>query len=349
MAEIDLFKHQKKLQKEKLIKMLSEDKKTKTYLIATGLETTGAIVSNNDYMQAFFLILAITDLKNTLRYISSETKKVTPEEVEEITALIRHSSTYKECIREYNTFIKETAKFIRSIGFASAKDIVAYLQVLLDNGYFSEHMNHSYQKYQYEKEYVTELCGAKVSTGKCVCRHMSGLFADILSTLGYTAANIQVFTTTKNPTSIATNKKRISDHALVGVVENGERFMYDPTSGLFTTRATSIQTNIPELPLISEYAIPNKRIYVILDPISKVLNPQREKQMILFNLAKIATITCEEAEFIKNKAGIIFRGNEQQQYNFFNEQKERISKISKLYSELSPHSDKPIKKWLIRK
>ena len=169
MEEIDLLKYQKKLQKEKLIKMIREDKKVKNHLIAAGLETTGAIVANTDYMQAFLLILAITDLRHTLRYINSKTKRTTPEEIEALTTLIRHSSTYKECIREYNTFIKETAKFIRSIGFSSSKDVVAYLQVLLDNGYFSEHMKHTYQRHQYgsqENHGCPDRCGS--IAGRCI-------------------------------------------------------------------------------------------------------------------------------------------------------------------------------------
>lgn len=346
MQEINMLKYQEQLKKGRLSRVLKENGKARVALAAACAGMPGLIMTNNEFLHAFLVILTISEL----RYITTEVKKQIIPEQELIANQLRNSSTYHECVREYNQYIKEVAKLIRNLGFKSSKDVVTYLQLLLDTGHFSKYMNHRYKKFNYENEYITELCGARVMTGKSVCRHMSTFFADVLNQLGYTAANIQVNTTEKDPIKVATNEHRIPNHAIVGVMDQGEKFMYDPTSGLFTTPPKGISFEEPESVLISEYVAPkdNKR-YVIIDPKSKILNPQREKQLSILNTARSMTITPGEAEYLRNKAEIIYRGNAHNQYEFFTSQEERRAKIAELYSDLCPHSDSKIKKWTIQK
>jgi hypothetical protein len=346
MQEIDLIKYQKNLQKERLYRVLKNNKKARFAFVAACLQTTGLLIPNLKNFYMFLALLTATEL----RYISSEIKKEVIPEDQKIINILRESSTYKECIKEYNEYIYEAAMLIRHLGFTSAKEVVAYLQKLLDNGYFSKNMNHQYQKFQYETEYVTELCGARVLTGKSVCRHTSSFFTDILNQLGYTAACIQGVSTEKDPINIATNNHRISNHAIVGVIENGQKFMYDTTIGAYLTPATGISFETPESVLISQYVTNNeKKHYLVIDPKSKILNPHRRLQIGRLSKTRIMTITKEEVDLLKTKAEIILQGNKNNQYEFFSKQEQRREKIERLYSELCPFGDTKPKKWLIRK
>lgn len=346
MEEINMLQYQEELKKGRLHRVLKNNGKARVALAAACAQMPGLFIPDNDFLHAFLVILTITELK----YINLEIKRQQNPEIELMATKMRTTSTYHECVKEYNQYIKEVARLIRHLGFTSSKDVVTYLQILLETGHFSKNMNHRYKKFKHEIEYTTELCGARVLSGKSVCRHMSTFFADVLTQLGYTAANIQVIATEKDPVKIATNEYRRSNHAIVGVMDQGQKFMFDPTSGLFTTPARGISYDTPESVLISEYVDSNpKKRYVIIDPKSRELNPQRAQQVKALNIAKEMTITQGEAEFLKNKAEIIYRGNVHNQYQFFISQEERREKITKLYSELCPYSDSSIKEWTLKK
>lgn len=341
-----MLKYQEELKKGRLYRVLKENGKARVALAAACAQIPGLFIPNQEFLHAFLVILTLTELK----YVNREIKKAGKPEEQLIANKLRNTSTYHECVKEYNQYIKEVARLIKHLGFKSSKDVVAYLQLLLETGHFSKYMNHRYKKFNHENEYITELCGARVLTGKSVCRHMSTFFADVLNQLGYTAANIQVNTAEKDPIRIAIDEHRIPNHAIVGVMDQGQKFMFDPTSGLYTTPAKGISYEEPESALVSEY-VSNQgpKRYVIIDPKSKILNPQREKQLKILNSAKEMTITTGEAEYLKNKAVLIYRGNAHNQFQFFTSQEERRAKIAELYSDLCPHSDSKIKEWTIRK
>lgn len=277
-------------------------------------------------------------------------KKEAIPETDKIIELLRSTKTYEECKKEYKTYITEVAKLIKNLNFPSSKDAIVYLQLLLETGHFSKYMNHKYKLFSEEKDYVLELCGAKVLSGTSVCRHQASFFTDVLNELGYTAATISVVATSHDPIKVAKNFTKIHwNHAVTGVSENGEMYLFDPTCGKFAAKPTDISIKEIEAIIVSQIVQEGNSKYLIINPRSQIINFNRDQQLRTINTSKMMTISNGEYEFLKNKAELIYRGNAHTQFHFFQEQEERRAKIEKLYQELCPYGDKPIKKWLVRK
>lgn len=343
MEYIDIIKYENYFKKSRL-KRLLENKKALILLSVANANIPPALLIDNDALQALFLFTIgfnISLLRGYWKDLSL------PEEVK-ISEILRTTTTYKDCVSEYNKYIEEVAKLVKKLGFESSRDTTAYLQLLLETGHFSKYMRHTYKIHSYEKEFLPELCGAKVLTGTSVCRHMSSFFTDILNVLGYTAANISAVTTEKNPVKVAQKTNNHWNHAVVGISENNISYLFDPTCGKYISQPKNISFKEVESILVRQYQEAISK-YLIINPGPVVLNPKREKELSIINTSKPAQITDDEAKFYHEKAEIIYKGNSHNQYNFFVSQEERIKKVEGLYREISPYSDKPIKKWLVRK
>ena len=343
MQYIDIIKYEESLRKSRL-KRLLKNKKALISLSVANANIPPALLIENDAIQALCLFTIgfnISLLRGYWKDLSL------PEEVK-ISEILRTTPTYKECVSEYNKYIEEVAKLIKRLGFESSKDTIAYLQLLLETGHFSKYMRHTYKIHNYEKELLPELCGAKVLSGTCVCRHMSSFFSDVLNILGYTAASISSITTEKDPVKTAQKKSIRWNHAVVGISENNNSYLFDPTCGKYVSLPTNISFKEIESILVRQYQDAKSK-YLIINPGSKILNPTREKELSILNTSKPIRISNEEAKFYHDKAELVYRGNSHNQYNFFVSQEERRKKIEELYRQIAPYGDKPIKKWLVQK
>ena len=345
MEEIDILKYQQDLKRTR-VKRILKDKKT-IISLAISLANISLLSSDIKSVQAFSIFLIWLESRSLRQ---KWYKEAAPED-DMIINLLRTTKTYEECKKEYQEYIKEIAKLIKKINFPSSKDAILYLQLLLETGHFSKYMNHKYKMFSEEKDYLIELCGAKVTTGTTVCRHQASFFTDVLNELGYTAATISVVeTSSKDPVAVAKKYSQIKwNHAVTSVSENGRMYLFDPTRGKFAAMPSNINKKELEAILVSQIVGEPEPRYFIMNPRSKIINYNREKQLTTINASKMMTISSGEYEFLKNKAELVYKGNSHNQFKFFQEQEKRREKIAQLYQELCPYGDKPIKKWIVRK
>lgn len=345
MAEIDVLKMEQQLRRTRLKRVLSKKEGIISLSIAAASIPTFIITDNNalQALSAFIIGFKIQEIKR-LWY-----KEKAPDD-DKVIEFLRTTKTYEECQKEYQTYITEVANLIRKLNFPSSKDTIMYLQVLLEKGYFSKHMKHKYQISREEKDYLIELCGAKVLSGTSVCRHQASFFTDVMNELGYTAATISVVNSYKNPVKTATHYHQLRwNHAVTGISENGSMYLFDPTSGKFAAKPKDISMQEEESILVRQVVQPGEQKFQIINPNSAILNINRKKQITTIHTSRMATITQEEADFLRSKAEVLYKSNSHAQYEFFKSQEEQIEKVNGLYKELCPYGDKPIKKWLVRK
>ncbi len=263
--------------------------------------------------------------------------------------ILKSTDTYQRCRYEYTTYIKEIAKLIKSFSFTSSIDCVAYLRLLLASGHFSNNHIHLYKIFKYEKPEIMSLCGARVTTGKSVCRHQSSFMVDILTELGYQSAVISVVAAkTDNPIKEAKEKKISYNHAVVGITEDNSLYLFDPTNGLYSGLPRTIDAKKAIEHAIFEY-ISTGRQYLISNPNISILNHgDKEKTIEAIRNSIPRILTAEDTKLATSKAELIYLGSMKKQYEFYQSNLERIKRISELYQELTPHEDTPIKSWRLR-
>ncbi len=278
----------------------------------------------------------------------SQTRK-TRYPYENLTKALESTVTYYECEQEYNAYIKEIANFIKSFGFSSSIDCIAYIRLLLASGHFSENHIHIYKLFEYEKTEVMSLCGARVTTGKSVCRHQSSFIVDILTELGYESAVMSVVATKeKDPIKEATSKKISFNHAVVGVTEKNRLYLYDPTNGCYCALPKNIDPKKAIQHAVYEY-VTLKRQYLIGNPNFQFLNHgDKEKTIKTIRNSTPRILTIEEIKLAEAKSELIYLGSMKKQYAFYEARREMVERISQLYKILIPHSDTPIKSWTLR-
>ncbi len=261
---------------------------------------------------------------------------------------LQGTTTYKECKEEYKRYIEEVAKLIKKAGLASSKEIIVYIEMLMTSGYFSENHEHIYHNYQYEYIDMVEVAGARVLTGKSVCRHQSTFIVDVLNSLGYHASNMSVIATPYNPVKLAKTKHKRWNHSVLGIADQGEMYLFDPTSKTFCAKPTNIDFSEIESILVSEYISP-KQNYLVMNPHLSDLNNGHERNFYQILSLRQAQITQEESDEVRRKITEVVKDNEQIEEQFYQEQEELRKKVASLYKELIPHQDTPIKKWTVRK
>lgn len=344
MQEIDILELSKDLKKTRYQRLLHNKHAISSGCIIAA-NTISLCISDYALLKALFCLTIGFEASQIRRQWLKENYN----EEEQIADILKKSQTYIDCKSEYNFYIEEVAKLIKRVGLTSSKETIIYLQTLLDSGHFSKYMRHQYKRYQNEKDYLVDILGARVLSGTSVCRHMSSFTRDVMNCLGYTAANISAVSTTSNPVKIAQKDNVEWNHSVTAVTENGKMYLFDPTCGMFSSLPKDISFTEPESVKVSQFVIPGPSKYLVMNPNSKILNPDSEKELQRIFTSKQDNISFDEYMFYKTKAEIIYHGNIHNQFSFFQNQEERRSNIEHLYQELCPYSDKPIKKWLVRK
>ncbi len=260
--------------------------------------------------------------------------------------VLRTTEEFKKCLIEYDSYIKDVAGLIRTFGFKSSKDVVAYLHLLLASGHFSKNHFHIYKIFKYEKTEIMEICGARVLSGESVCRHQSAFMVDVLNELGYSAAIISCLATSDNPITESRNKVKQWNHAVVGISENSRMYLFDPTNGLYSGLPTHISKQDAIKNRICQY-ISTRPNFLLINPNSDFINVKDNQPVLTILDSFPMTLTSEDVRFSKSKAELIYQGSTKKQYSFYEKNSERIKEIERMYGELIPHSDKKIKSWKI--
>lgn len=343
MSQLDVLELKKELKTTRPKRFL-QDKKNILSLSIMAANIPIIFLSDFNIIQAtgaFAVGLQIEQLKRAWKQLGI------PEELVIETAL-RDTETYKICQAEYDKYIGKIAELIRPLNFPSSKEALAYLELLLISGHFSNYHHHKYKIPAYETMELMEICGARVLTGKSVCRHQSSFCVDVLNKLGYTASNMSVISTTNDPIKLAKNRHKTWNHSVVSVAEKGQMYLFDPTCGEFSSRPTNISFDEVESILVSQFVGRDNR-YLVMNPKLSAINTTHEEQFKKVITSKSMIISQGEVDYINNKAELVYKGNMHNQHQFFLEQEERRKQIEEMYKELCPHADEPIKKWLVRK
>ena len=210
------------------------------------------------------------------------------------------TTTYQELDKEYRQYVKDVAELIRYVGLSSSKEVLLYLQALMETGHFAKNNDHKYQLFEHERDFVQELYGAKVLTGRSVCRHMSSFFVDVMNELKYTAANICTTPPLLQPIEDVINGKSQLNHQVVGIVECGRKLVFDPTCGEFSAESKDLDT--PNIQFeICQVVIPETKLFLMMSPYSEYINPNNEQACTTMNKTKLGRITSEEVKYLKNK------------------------------------------------
>ncbi len=348
MEQLDIIALEKELKKERFKNHLTNKRFMIETSIAVASLTAGALVESS-ISRMLFCFGGGTRLF-TIKVLH---EKILLEEKQKVIDIISESETYKELEKEYEAYIKDLANLIKIFGFKSAKEILLYLQFVMETGLLNPKFDHKYKIFKYEKDYFPELHGARVITGRCVCRHMSSLYSDILNELNYSSANIHCVATSDDPVKMIQKRKAKLNHCVTGVVDNGEKIIYDPTHGLFLTIPTGIDNKAEESMHVTEYIAPQsvskEKKYLILSPNIEAANIGRKAESQALNTTRLARITIGEYEYLRNRVENLFCANKRITDEFYFVHFNQMRKIDSLYQELMPFSDTPITKQIIRK
>lgn len=340
MSEINVIEYQDELKRNRLKKYIQ----TKDFLIHSFIigAQIPCIISSSDTIPLASFIIA-----TQVQAIKQGLKQVELQDEQQIIDLLRNSSDYKDCQEQYQIYTSEVAKLIKNIGFKSVKEVLIYLQMLLESGYFAPNMKHQYQKFKNENELLIELIGARVLSGTSVCRHMASFFSDVLNELDYQACNMSVITTSGKPIKVA-NKPRITwNHSIVAVASYGEKILYDPTSRTFISKPTDLDLSKAKRE-IGQKILQEETDYVIINNNQLFLNPNRIAEAIMIQQSSLKSITYEEFEYLANEVSKVHKGNMHNQMYFYQTQEKRRQEIVRLQKRLCPYSDKTITEWKIK-
>lgn len=344
MAEIDILAYEEELKKEQLKRFL-KNKKVLTAAFVALMQVPTIILNEISLLKLMCALIIGIQMSS----IKTEWLREPIYEERKIAEILRNSKTYKELMNLYNEYIQDVAKFIKEKNLTSAKEIVIYLQFLIDGGVFAENHNHAYKIFNNENDYLAEICGARVTTGTSVCRHTSSFFVDVLTALDYTAANISVRIIAEDPIKYMKKGKVTYNHSVVGIVENNERYTYDPTNATFSTISKNIASREKKLNCINEVVGEDTPYYIIMNPNMNTLNFNRKNECTSIKSCKTATITKEEVSFIRNKIFKLAKSTLIDQYIFHQNHETIRAKIATLYKKLEPFSDEKILKYTITK
>lgn len=344
MEQIDVIKFEEDLKKGRLKRMM-HDKSSITAAIIGAAQIPTMFINDIHFFRALACFVAGIEIATLKRHWKRQENL----EKEQTINMLRTTTTYDELKKEYEQYVKDVAELIRYVGLKSAKEVVMYLQALMELGYFAKNMKHEYQLFKHERDYLIEVSGAKVLTGKSVCRHMAAFFVDVVNQIGYTAANQSVTVDDENPVRRIQKKGVIIDHAVASVVENGQKFLFDPTCGQFAGLPQNFDFTDIESIHVSQFAIPDRKKYLIMCPDLSILNYQRPLQCGIINSTKLMTITPGEVDYIRDKIQKVLNGNMRNQFEFHVTHEKQRSQIEQLYQELMPYSQEPIKEYKVRK
>lgn len=147
--------------------------------------------------------------------------------------MIRKKDTYKRLKECYQSYLEHLSVFFILQGIHNYKDVNLYYQELLDLGCLSYNKEYSYDSDMlsdlYRENECEELLGARVASGKAVCRHTSFELSDLQNKLGNQATNLIV----KPETQRKSNIKKNALHCINVFYNDDGISFYDSTNRVF--------------------------------------------------------------------------------------------------------------------
>lgn len=140
--------------------------------------------------------------------------------------LMRNTHEYRNCLESYKQLIKETADLIGRHNFEDPLDVAIYYTQLYCTGFISIGGEFEYSlDFKENNSGLSELTGARVCSGKAVCRHIASFLDDLYNEMGYDSSYI-----TLAHHSFFWSDFLRNTHAAVAVNSDKGKFCFDPTN-----------------------------------------------------------------------------------------------------------------------
>lgn len=339
MAEIDVDI----IRKNTYIEVLHNLKYTiqKTILnLMTGAEVaTGLYANDGTHKTLIFLgALATASIgsKITSNKVYNEFKNVFDNK-------IKQTEEYQTCIKEYKEFVKNLASLIKYLKIENPKEIIVFYEILLNSGLLSKKseetgkFHHEYRLYKHEINPMEELSGARIASGKTVCRHQSAMLIDLLNELGIKACNISCkHVGLKEAKKLIKRKSKDYNHSIVGIIENDNKYLFDCTIDTF---AEVSQEKKHKNSLANNIEVDDNYYYLSKKCIN--INENLKEIRKQFDTIKNSQIDKNELATIRKKIEELFEEQMKIIIYFYIKEQERINKIAILEALLCPTEDEP--------
>ncbi|MGN0966166.1 MAG: hypothetical protein ACI4OP_01020 [Candidatus Coprovivens sp.] len=262
---------------------------------------------------------------------------------------LEETDVYRRMSENYFTFVHKVAEFAKQFGLKSSKEVLLFFEVMIQNGYFSETSNHEYRKYNYIYPEVHGTLGSQVMTGSCVCRHMSSLFSDLMYQMNMTGCNVVVKINYEDTLKqfLKKGSKKEFNHAVLGVVEEDKKFIYDPTNMVFAGRTDKKIRGYSK----DEIAVgPVKEQEGIFIPAksSVSLNKLHMDALKAYNKASMAYVDQVEIEKLRAKITMLYIKNFDMFVKFYFEFVTLLQDIAADVKQLMPKTDEELKEWVLK-
>lgn len=344
MAEIDINKKAITIYNMMINKNDNKIIKHITSLL-TAIQISAALHCSDAFSRTSLLFTGITTASIGIQI---RNKKIEKECFNEFKNEIKKTDKYKECIEEYNKFIHNLANLIKYLNLSNTKEIIIFYEYLLQAGLLSKKseetktINHEYHNFEYEKNPMEELTGARVAGGKTVCRHQSAMLINLLNELGIKACNISAHTATlEEAKRLMRKKSKKLNHSMVGIIEGDNKYIFDCTVDSFV----SIDKEKNNLAKRFEY---EKNYYYYLPKEFKNFNINTLEIRMSFEKIKKSELNKEELVKLREKIQKIIEDQHKIIASFYLANERIINRISELENELCPHSDEPINEWILK-
>ena len=258
-----------------------------------------------------------------------------------VTDVLMTTDMYKELKYEYDSLLTDIAIYLKSKNIKSSKEIVLYLQKMIDSSGLSFMDEYRYYGFKYEYDDTLELLGSRVMTGLSVCRHNASFMTDVMNRYGYSSYKVPVYDFDKNKTPIWLAKNRISKHLISAIIDENGKYAYDPTNKCFVSSSKMYDDDIL-------YDL-NRHYY--LNHICK--NTEKWHNEYNGNYKQNSILPFEqinenEIREIEREIESLYIKEDKINQEFYKDEALRITKIASLNSKVFPFSNKKIKSWELK-
>lgn len=344
VEDIDVIKLKKELEDNTSFRRFIVRPSTISNALSAVSFQTMSCLSDNLVMDAMFLLLGGY---NVARIINNW--KIYNDIDYKLCKRLERTEAFRRMCENYFTFVHEVAKFAKQFDLKSSKEVLLFFEMMMKNGYFSETHNHEYRKFNYVHPEMSGTVGAQVTTGSCVCRHMSAIFCDLLYQMNISGCNVIVKINYEDEIKkfLRIGNKKEFNHAVVGIVEDGVKFIYDPTHATFAGKCESKFRGCSKDDVA--FGVINDKIgYYFTAKSSMSLNRLHMDSLRAYNKASMEEIDFLEVEKLRLEIMKMYLCNMDMFKDFYFEYINLLHDIAYDVKQLMPKTDEELEEWVIK-
>ena len=262
---------------------------------------------------------------------------------------LENTPVYSRMCENYFTYLHKLAQFLRKFEIKDTKELLCLLEILMKEGYYSYDFSHEYHKYKHNTGEMSGTTGAHVVTGKCVCRHMASFFSDLLYKCKIDSCNISARVRYEDEVKeFLKGRKQEFNHAVVGIVEDDSRFIFDPTNDVFVgssdTKFRGFKMND-----VGQTILKGHNTYVFTAEAESLwMNKLHLEEYKKYKNAKMEELDIAKITEFRRKAMALYVKNKAEFDSFYKSMAGLLKEIHDDLIMLSPKSDEEIKEWVLK-